>query len=159
MSTQEDRQLAGRQVFVRVVLDDVKRADVAARAELESRIAADEGVAAELPDGTRIGTVKRSKVKQSAVVTDPAALLAWVKKNRPEEIVESVNPAFVRWVQDSAKKNGEPITPNGEVIPGVEVIAGSPSYLPQVDPAAVPVIRARLAELLGNGLLALPEAS
>lgn len=160
MSSREDRLLAGRQVFTRVILGDVKNADAATREALEPLLAADEGIAAELPDGTRIGTVKRSKAKQSAVVTDPKALLAWVVKNRPDEIVQSVNPAFVKWVQDQAKKYGEPVDPtSGEIIPGVEVVTGSPSYLPQPDPDMVPLVRAKFAELIGNGLLELPEAS
>lgn len=162
MSTREDRLLAGRQVFTKVIQSDVKAAFDATREQLEPMLAADEGVAAELPDGTRIGTVKRSKAKRSAVVTDPAALLAWVLEHRPEELVQSVNPAFVAYLMAQVRKHGAAVyEATGEIVPGVEWQTGAPSYLPQPDPDMVPMIRAKFAELIGKGLLELPmsEAS
>lgn len=159
MSTAEDRLLAGRQVFTKVIQSDVKAAFDTTRDLLEPRLDADEGVAAELPDGTRIGTVKRSKVKKAPTVTDPAAVLAWVAKHRPEELVESVNPAFIEYLKGQVRKHGAAVyEATGEIVPGVELVEGQPSYLPQPDPAMVPVIRAKFAELIGNGLLELPAA-
>jgi hypothetical protein len=159
MSSAEDRLLAGRQVFTKVIQDDVKRAFAATRDELEPRLAADEGIAAELPDGTRIGTVKRSKPRRAPTVTDEAALLAWVAEHRPDEIVRSVNPAFVDACKAQIRRHGHAFDPDtGEIIPGIEMLDGAPSYLPQPDPEMVPVVRARFAELLGHGLLQLPSA-
>jgi hypothetical protein len=158
MSTREERLLAGRQVFAKVIQADVKAAFDDTRDQLEPLIDPDEGVAAELPDGTRIGTVKRSKPKVEAVVTDAAALLAWVKTNRPEEIVETVRDAFVAYLKAQARKHGEPVyEATGEIVPGIELRTGGSSYLPQPDPAMVEVVRAKFAELIGHGLLALPE--
>jgi hypothetical protein len=159
VSTPEDKLLAGKQVFVKVVQNDVKAVFDETRAALEPRLDADESVAALLPDGTRIGSVKRSKAKRTPVVTDEAAVLAWVRENRPEEIVESVRPAFVEYLKGQARKHGEAVyEATGEIVPGVEMREGAPSYLPQPDPAMVPVIRQKLAELIGGGLLALPGA-
>jgi hypothetical protein len=53
-----------------------------------------------------------TKGRQKVVVTDEAALLEWVKQNHPTEIVESVNPAFMRTfgtVGDQVHWQGEPV--------------------------------------------------
>lgn len=158
MSTREQRLLSGRQVVAKIVADDVKKFIGQVRDELEPQLEADEGVAAILPDGTRIGTTKRSKPSTSAVVTDDAALLAWVKEHRPDEIVESVSPAFLAHLKESCKRHGDAIyEATGEIVPGIELLTGSCSYLPQADDAAVPLVRSRLAELISGGLLALPS--
>jgi hypothetical protein len=139
VSTPEDKLLAGKQVFVKVVQNDVKAVFDKTREALEPRLDADESVAALLPDGTRIGSVKRSKAKRTPVVTDEAAVLAWVRDNRPEEIVESVRPAFVEYLKAQARKHGEAVyEATGEIVPGVEMREGAPSYLPQPDPAIAP---------------------
>lgn len=158
MSTREERLLAGRQVFAKVIQADVKAAFDDTRERLEPLVDADGGIAAELPDGTRIGTVKRSKPKRSPAVVDEAALLAWVKVNRPEEIVEVVAAAFVDYLKCQARKYGVAVyEPTGEIVPGIEMRVGESSYLPQPDPDMVAVVRAKFAELIGRGLLALPE--
>lgn len=158
MSADEDKLLAGKQVFAKVIQSDIKAVFDDTREALEPRLEADESVAALLPDGTRIGSVKRSKAKRTPVVTDEAALLAWVRENRPEEIVESVRPAFVEYVKAQARKHGLAVyEATGEIVPGVEMREGSPAYLPQPDPAMVSVVRAKFVELISGGLLALPS--
>lgn len=159
MSTAEDRQLAGRQVFTKVIQSDVKAAYDGTRDLLEPLLAADEGIAAELPDGTRIGTVKRSKPRRAPVVTDPDALLDWVRQYAPEHLVESVNPAYVEYLKSQAKKHGLAVMGDGTVVPGVELREGGPSYLVQPDPAQVQLLRRRFAELIGGGLLELPSGA
>lgn len=160
MSTPEDRLLAGRQIFIKVIQNDVKDAFDETRGALEPRLDSEEAAAAELPDGTRIGTVKRSKPRRVPVVTDEAALLEWVRKNRPDELVESVRPAFVDYLKGQARKHGAAVVEaTGEIVPGVEMRAGAPSYLPSPDPEMVSVVRAKFAELISGGLLApLPAA-
>jgi hypothetical protein len=161
LSTREERLLAGRQVFIRAIQAEIAGVDKDARHRLEHLIGVDEKVAAELADGTRIGAVKRTKVSQSARVTDMPALLAWVKEHRPDEVVttETVSDAFVAWAKSSAKKHGAPvIEATGEVVPGVEIVEGSASYIPELDDAALPMLRARYAELVSKGYLALPGA-
>lgn len=156
MSTDRDRVTAGKAIVAKVVADDVRKFTAAVRADMENMLGANEAIAAELPDGSRVGTVKRSKPRQSAAVVDPDALLEWVREHRPDELVESVSPAFVAWLVQSAKTHGAAVLADGTVVPGVEPTVGAPSYLPQVDEGAADLIRARLAELVGGGLLALP---
>ena len=53
-----------------------------------------------------------TKGRQSIVVTDEAALLAWVKEHHPTEIIESVNPAFLKTftaVDGQVIWQGEPV--------------------------------------------------
>lgn len=158
MSSTADRRLAGRQVFTKVILDDVQAAFAGTRERLEPLLDADEGVAAELPDGTRIGTVKRSKARTVAAVTDERALLAWVKAHAPTELVESVNPAYLAALKAQAKRHGHAFHPaTMEVIPGIGLRDGAPSYLPQPDPDMVPVVRAQFADLIGRGMLRLED--
>jgi len=161
MSTHEERLLAGRQVFIRAIQAEITAVDKDARERLEHLIGVDEKVAAELADGTRIGAVKRTKVSMSARVTDMPALLAWVKEHRPDEVVttEAVSDAFVKWAKDSTRKHGAPvIEATGEVVPGVELVAGSASYVPELDEGVLPLLRARYAELVAKGYLALSSA-
>ncbi|ORA25215.1 hypothetical protein BST13_33300 [Mycobacterium aquaticum] len=52
------------------------------------------------------------KGRKSIVVSDDRALLAWVKEHHPDEIVESVNPAFLKTfseIDGQVHWNGEPV--------------------------------------------------
>lgn len=159
MSTREERLAAGRQVFVRVVLDDAKACDVDARDRVEPLLAPGEAIAAELPDGARIGSVKRNKPARYPKVVDEMALLDWVRRNRPDELIEIVRPSFVEALKVSCREHGLPVDKtSGEVIPGIELVEGAAAYRPVVDEAARPMLRAKLAELIAGGLLELPSA-
>jgi len=161
VSTQEEKLLAGRMIVTKVFQDDVNKAVADTRRRVEPLMDADDSIPAVLPDGTRVGTVKRSKAPRKPTVTDMAAVLAWVKEHRPEEVqtTESVTPAFLSYLLEQTRKHGEPVyEATGEIVPGVEMRTGTPSFLPQVDDALVPVIRARLAEFVSKGYLALPSA-
>ena len=158
MSIEEDRINAGRAVVAKWLSDEVRSVVATARQILEPRLEPGERVRAQLPDGTVIGAVTISKAAEIASVTDERALLEWVKQNAPTEIVESVNPAFVEVLKRQAKAHGFAHTPDGEIIPGVELRTGAASYRPTVDKDAVPALRAKLAELIADGLLEL-EAS
>jgi hypothetical protein len=159
VSTKEERLLAGRAIFAKVIGDEVKKDITNTRGLLEPGIAPDEGVAAELPDGTRIGTVKKSKPAKTACVTDYEVLLAWVKQHRPEELVQSVNPAFVDALKDTARKYGQAVLTDGTVVPGIELVDGTSSYLPQVDKSMVPMIQQVFAQFLADGPRALPNGN
>jgi hypothetical protein len=159
VSTREERLLAGRAIFAKVIGDEVKKDISKTRGQLEPAIAPDEGVAAELPDGTRIGTVKKSKPAKTACVTDYEALLTWVKQHRPGELVQSVNPAFVDALKDRAREHGAPVLADGTVVPGIELVDGTSSYLPQVDKAMVPMIQQVFTQFLTDGPRALPGSN
>lgn len=69
-----------------------------------------------------------SSGRAKLVVTEPNKLLEWVKANHPTEVVEAVNPAYLKSVEARAKELGlgAVIDSTGEVIPGVEVQTGDP---------------------------------
>lgn len=159
MSTREERLLAGRAIFAKVIGDEVRKDISKTRDHLEPAIAPDEGVAAELPDGTRIGTVKKSKTAKTAYVTDYEALLDWVKQHRPEELVQSVNPAFVDALKDTARKYGQAVLTDGTAVPGIELVDGTSSYLPQVDKSMVPLIQQVFTQFLAEATRALPNTN
>lgn len=161
MSTNEEKLLAGRMIVTKVFQDEVNTAFTDTRRRVEPLMDADDSIPAVLPDGTRVGTVKRSKAPRKPTVTDMAAVLAWVKANRPEEVQvsESVTPAFIAYLMDQTKKHGAPVyEATGEIVPGIEMRTGNPSFLPQVDADLVPLIKARFAEFVSKGYLALPSA-
>jgi len=63
------------------------------------------------------------KGRQKITVTNDTELLAWVKEHRPTELVESVNPAYIKSFK---AVGGVVIDSQGEPVPGVEVIEGEP---------------------------------
>lgn len=159
MSTREERLAAGRAVFVRLVLDDAKAVDKACRDLNEPGMAPNERIPGELPDGATIGAVRRTRPTRKVLITDETALLAWVQEHRPDQIMPAIRPAFLDALRLSCKEHGMPVDKStGEVIPGMELVEGSPSYYVDVDPAAVPMLRAKFAELIAGGLLELPSA-
>lgn len=74
-------------------------------------------------DNTPIGTVTRNKDGWEVRVEDEDALLAWVLMNHPEEIIQSVRPAYRKLLFEHMRKVGAPCTPEGEVVDGVEVVS------------------------------------
>ena len=159
-SLDELRQVAARAVVAKALFDELAAVASAARDVIESELNPGNHIDAVLPDGTPIGEVMRSKLAKRAVVTDAAALLAWVKSNRPDEVevVESVRSSFVNALLADAKARGSFAVDatTGQVIPGIEVVAGSSSYRPVVSDEGREVVAARLGTLMRTQL-ALPE--
>ncbi len=152
----EKRALAGRQIVLKILADEIAAEMKKVRDELEPKMLARENVAALLPDGTVVGEVKRAKRPKYAVVTDPEALLAWVEKNRAEEIEvrKTVRSSFVDALKAQAKKAGWAYdVTTGEIIPGIEVVEGTPSYRPTLDEDATAIVLPQLADLLLGGIL------
>lgn len=109
-------------------------------------------------DGVPLGTVSWSPPELAAPkVLDPAALLEWVKKNRPTEVivVEQVNPAYVDKLLKQAQRNPErvPITSDGVIVPGVGVPDGGRLT---VNPS--PEAKRRIRALLREATKALQES-
>ena len=160
MSAAEDRINAGRAVVLRWLTDEVKEHIAGTRNVLEPRMEPGERIRAELPDGTVIGHVTIGNPSETPTVTDERALLAWVKANKPTEIVESVNPAYVEVLKRQAKAHGHAFDHDtGEVIPGIGLKESAPSYRPTPDKKQVPLLRARLSEVIAGGLLELPASN
>jgi hypothetical protein len=79
-----------------------------------------EKMAARLPDGTKAASLTVVGGEQSPRVTDPAALLAWVQANRPDQAEVIVRPSYVESVLKAAKLAGRALDrKSGDVIPGI----------------------------------------
>lgn len=88
------------------------------------------------------------KGRQSIRVEDDQELLAWVKEHRPSEVVESVNPAYVKTFKAVA---GVVIDSAGEPVPGMKVVEGEP-YIAVKGNDETPFL---VAQLLSGGRLSL----
>lgn len=155
------KQLTQTALFYRVLEGLIKEEIDAAKA---AAMQAMDGVGAERvrvtdQSGTNLGAATVSGGRVTARVVDDAALLAWVRRNHPTEVVETVRPAFVKALLDGAAAKAEPgddtpIGPDGEVLPGVELRQGDP-YL-TIRPTAEAKQRAR-EMLAASGLLAITD--
>lgn len=119
------RDLARRAVGEKAILDAAKELNDQTRAALLEAM----GAGDRLMVGT-LGSVTRTAPKPTYRVTDREAFTAWVAEHFPEAIVttRTVVPA---WEADAIKTGH---TPDGEEIPGVQLVEGG-SYL-QVRPTA-----------------------
>lgn len=89
-----------------------------------------ERVGAYLPDGEKIGAVAYCAGNVAVKVVDPAAALRWCRERYPDEIVQAVNPAFLKMLTEHAKKTCRPgdkgVDPRtGEELSFIEVGRGS----------------------------------
>lgn len=110
--------------------------------------------AATLDDGTRLGKVFKVRGRLTPAVTNEAEFLAWVRKNHPSEITESVRPAYQAKVIASTKANGLPVDPaTGEVVPGVELREGAPYISFRGERGYQEIIAQRWTDLVGPSLL------
>lgn len=155
MTIRPERLLAGQQVAVKIIAKMIAKMGSKGREALEPEIDVDDSIPAYLPDGTRIGKVKRTKAAMSARVTDPDALFKWVKRHRPESITESVTDEFVAHVLKRCKELGAPVLADGSLVPGVELTEGSASYFPEPYDDATDAVMRYVAELGLNAALAI----
>ncbi len=82
--------------------------------------------AVHLSDG-KLGDVIKANASRRAAVTDEESFLKWVAKNHPEEIVQSVRPAFRSKILNDTKRYEEAVdVTTGEIVPGVELTKGEP---------------------------------
>ncbi|GJF06722.1 hypothetical protein [Pseudonocardia sp. D17] len=169
LTVDQQAQLAARQLVAKVLADAIAAEVKAARAALEPTIRPGGKVVAVLPTGEEVGDVQRTKVALSAVVTDEDALMAYVERARPDEIVttRAIRPSYLSALLADAKRqlddpdgDGLVVDADGEIVPGIELLPGSSSYRPTVSPAGRKVIRQKLADLLGplGDVLELPAA-
>jgi hypothetical protein len=64
-----------------------------------------------------------TKGRRTIVTDDAAALLEWVKRRHPTEVVESVNPAYLSTFK---AVGGVVVDGQGEPVPGMVVKSGEP---------------------------------
>jgi hypothetical protein len=110
-----------------------ERGDEAKACALEDM--ADAGAAtvhAELPDGTRVGTVSYVAPAPHASVASSDILIAWLRVNRPVAIEEVVVPEHTEvrvrpeFLEGLTVKGAVACTEDGEVVPGVAAVATKP---------------------------------
>lgn len=107
-------------------------------------------------DGVELGTVTLTGGKEKATVTNEAALLEWVKVNRPDQLRSIVEPAYVKALLKQADKEGAAVDETtGEVIPGIDVETTNVSVSIRPNDLARERMGALVAE---SGLLQLTKA-
>jgi len=107
----------------------------------------------EATDGVTLGTLSLVAGKVTVKVTDERAIREHVRRTAPTELIEMVNPAYLKKLLDGATAAGELVdVTTGEVLPGVGFVESAPyvACRPNAD------AKARMADLLNtSGLLAL----
>lgn len=107
-------------------------------------------------EGTELGTATLCGGKEKPKVTDEAALLAWVQENRPDQVRQVVEPAYVKALLKQAEREGAAADETtGEVIPGIEFVESGAYVTVKPNDLA----KDRMAELIAeSGLLGLTRA-
>jgi hypothetical protein len=137
------KDLAKRVVAAKLVGDEIKNIEKAAKAELLEQMGAigvrTLDVAGD--DDTKLAVISKAAGRKTAKV-DESALLAWVKANRPDQIREIVAPAYIESLKKLAVEHGDAVDETtGEVIPGIEVEQGDPSVSTRPTAEAKALIR------------------
>lgn len=159
MASQEDREMAGRAVFAKILSEQVAALVGAVRGKVEPNLAPGEHVIGQLGDGTRIGKVMVTETPVTVDVVDQEALINWILEHRPDEIVPAIRPAYMDSLRDQVKKHGHAFDPESkEIIPGLALGSGTPSYKPVPTNEGRALVRAKLGELIAAGQLELPAA-
>lgn len=98
-------------------------------------------------NGQLVGKATMANGRAKLVVTDESQLLAFIRDNHPTELVQSVNPAYLKALEAKAKEVGAVIDDQGEFVPGVELVAGAPYVSVRRDKEAPFIV----AQLLSSG--------
>jgi hypothetical protein len=124
------REAAIRVAALKALKDRVIDAYNQARVDAVAALSPGDRLHAALPDGSDIGTVSCSPAKTTAKVTDPPALLAWVKVNAPDELenVPRVRESYVGALLARCENvDGQAMhAKTGELLPGVRFETGEP---------------------------------
>jgi hypothetical protein len=124
----DPREVAVRLAALKALLDRVKDAYNAARAEAADTLEPGDRLGATLTDGANIGTVTVVEGRTTAKVTDPHALLAWVQTNAPSEVetVPRVRESYVGALLSRCENvDGQAMhAKTGELLPGVRFETG-----------------------------------
>lgn len=156
------RDTATNLIVSKVVRDRLAAEDKAyreqAREDFDMPGVRDIGVIGSGDDAQQIGSVQLTKGRETWTVTDPDALLAWVKANAPDEIVttEAVRSSYVQALLNRAKADGVAVNAfTGEEIPGIEQRTTEPTLTvkPSADAAQT------IAQALADGTLTLADVA
>jgi hypothetical protein len=124
------REAAIRVAALKALYDKVRDAYNAARSDAVGALSPGDRLHAALPNGVDIGTVTVVDGKTTAKVTNPAALLEWVKVNAPDEVetVARVRESYVGALLARCENvDGQAMhAKTGELLPGVRFETGDP---------------------------------
>lgn len=121
------KELTRLALTVSVVKAKVLEADAAVRERLGMMLDPSERIPGRIGD-VKIGSASKTDPKPTARVVDGELFRAWVRENRPEEIVrvEAVRSSFESALLKIVTECGGMTTPDGEVfdVPGVQIVPG-----------------------------------
>lgn len=143
------RSAATRAAVWGVIADAAKERQAEAKAEL-AQLQPGDTIAGRI-GGRLVGKATVARGRSKLTVTDGRQFLDWVALNHPTELVQSVNPAFVKSLEARGKALGAVIDAQGEVVPGVEITEGAPYVSVRKEKDAPDVV----AQLLSGGLVSL----
>jgi len=159
MTNENPRISAGRAVVGKVVAEQLAAGNKEVRELVEPLMEPGEKMKATLPGGMPIGTVQRTEVAKRVDV-NLDELLPWVRRNRPDQILETVADAYIAHLVDVCKKRGVAVDETtGEIIPGVELRDGSSSFRVTPSKDGKAYILQKLRELSDIGILDLPAGT
>jgi hypothetical protein len=132
----------------------IRDLEIDINAHLMSILDEGDAKAASLPDGARLGKFTKTRGRATPTITDERKFLQWVQDRHPDEIEQTIRPAFRTKILDSAKKYGEAVDPTtGEVVPGIELRHGDPYISFRSEPGYQQLVAERWHEIVGPRLL------
>lgn len=161
MDREEQRLAAGRALVAKVLADLVAKEVRTSRRVLEPTLVPGEKVKGVLPDGRVVGAVQLTEQPASAFIVDREALMAYVRRVRPDEIVtvEYIRESYLSHLKEMAREQlvedtygGEVVDAQGEIVPGLDIDYGTPRYTPKPSPQGIRAIEEVLSRLLGPDL-------
>jgi hypothetical protein len=110
-----------RAAVLRAIKDQAAAEEKTTTTALRDQLHGGDRLSARGLNGERIGIVWITEDGHEAQVTNLTLLLAWVREHAPHNIVEAIAPAYLDGLLSYAKRKGEAVTEDGEVLPGVTV--------------------------------------
>lgn len=135
-----------------IIADVAKDRKDAARAWLTAHMGPEAVAVKAIANGTDVGRATWVEGKSKPVVTDEREFKQYVQDHFPSELITTVNPAFQRQFLSNVQCiDGEPISKDGEWVPGVSFREPEPYVAVRKSASA----RATVDALLSSGQLQL----
>lgn len=152
------KELARKYAVLRALKDRVRDVEQEISTEFLSALDIGDVKAASLDDGTLLGKITKAHGKRTPTVTDEAALIEWVRRTHPSEIVETVRPAYRSRLLASAGRHGDAVDETtGEIVPGIELRVGDPYVSFRSQPGLSEIVAAHWDALAAEAVFHLPH--